>query len=173
MNSRALVVATAVGTVLQLAMVIAGHSNKSIAALFAILGVSISLIAGIVYAVQSKGGSVASLALGGLAAGGLCALIGIIVSFLLGDVPASILLVGTCSSAVTGAIGGAAGKLFVRSAVVSVVAFALVGSPRHATAPTPTTLARATPAESVKDLEWPVGRSEGKMTKAPRVARGR
>ena len=97
-------------------------------------------------------------------------MIGIIVSFLLGDVPASILLVGTSSSAVTGVIGGVAGKLFVRSAVVSVVAFALAGSPRDATAQTPKTHARATPAANVKDFEWLVGRWEGKMTKAPGVA---
>ena len=120
MNSSALVVATGIGTVLQLAMVIAGHSNKSIAALFAILGVSISLIAGVVYAVRAKQGSTGRLALGGLVAGGLCALIGIIVSYLLGDVPALILLIGTTSSAVTGAIGGAAGRLFARGAEASV-----------------------------------------------------
>jgi hypothetical protein len=117
MNSRALVVATAAGTVLQLAMVIAGHSNKSIAALFAVLGVSISLVAGVLYAVRAKGGSASSLAAGGLVAGALCALIGIIVSFLLGDVPAFVLLVGTGSSAVTGAIGGVVGRFFVRGAV--------------------------------------------------------
>jgi len=120
MNSSALVVATGIGTVLQLAMVIAGHSNKSIAALFGILGVSISLIAGVVYAVKAKQGSTMTLAIGGLVAGGLCALIGIVVSYALGDVPALILLVGTCSSAITGAIGGAAGRLFVRGAEASV-----------------------------------------------------
>jgi hypothetical protein len=120
MNSSALVVATGIGTVLQLAMVIAGHSNKSIAALFGIVGVTISLIAGVVYAVRAKQRSTMQLALGGLVAGALCALIGIVVSYLLGDVPAVILLVGTTSSAVTGAIGGAAGRLFARSAEASV-----------------------------------------------------
>jgi hypothetical protein len=120
MNSSALVVATGIGTVLQLAMVIAGHSNKSIAALFGIVGVSISLIAGVVYAARAKQGSTMTLAIGGLIAGGLCALLGIVVSFLLGDVPAIILLVGTTSSAVTGAIGGAVGRLFARGAEASV-----------------------------------------------------
>jgi hypothetical protein len=119
MNTRALSVATLVGTVLQLAMVLAGHSNKSVAALFAVLGVSISLVAGIIYAVSAKGGSTSSLAAGGLVAGGLCALIGIIVSYALGDVPALILAVGTASSAVGGAIGGAIGKLFARGAVAT------------------------------------------------------
>ena len=120
MNSSALVVATGMGTVLQLAMVIAGHSNKSIAALFGIVGVSISLIAGVVYAARAKQGSTMTLAIGGLVAGGLCALLGIVVSYLLGDVPAIILLVGTTSSAVTGAIGGAVGRLFARGAAPSV-----------------------------------------------------
>lgn len=119
MNSRALVLATVVGTVLQLAMVIAGHSNKSIAALFAVGGMGISLIAGLVYTLTAKGGTTSSLAVGGLLSGGICALVGIVVSYLLGDVPALILVVGTVSSAVTGLIGGFAGKLFVRSAVVA------------------------------------------------------
>lgn len=114
MNSRALTLATVAGTVLQLAMVIAGHSNKSIAALFAVGGMGISLVAGLLYALSSKGGSASSLAGGGLVAGGVCALIGIAVSFLLGDVPALILAVGTAGSAVAGAIGGLAGKAFVR-----------------------------------------------------------
>jgi hypothetical protein len=119
MNTRALSVATIVGTVLQLAMVLAGHSNKSIAALFAVVGVSISLVAGIIYAISAKGGSASSLAVGGLVAGGLCALIGIIVSYLMGDVPAMILVIGTVSSAIGGAIGGAIGKLFARGAVAT------------------------------------------------------
>jgi hypothetical protein len=43
--------------------------------------------------------------------GGLCALIGIGVSLALKDVAPMILALGTLSSAVTGAIGGAIGKL--------------------------------------------------------------
>ncbi len=113
MSSRALTVATVAGTVLQLAMVLAGHSNTSIAALFAVGGMSISLVAGLLYAMTAKGGSTSSLAVGGLIAGGVCALIGIVVSYLLGDVPALILFVGTSSSAVTGAIGGLIGKVLV------------------------------------------------------------
>ena len=49
-NSRALVLATVVGTILQVAMVVAGHSNKSIAALFAVGGMGFSLVAGLIYA---------------------------------------------------------------------------------------------------------------------------
>ncbi len=113
-NSRALVLATVIGTVLQVVMVVAGHSNKSIANLFAVGGMGFSLIAGLLYAILAKGGSTASLALGGLLAGAICAFIGILISHLLGDVPVSLLLLGTVSSAVTGAIGGWIGKFVAK-----------------------------------------------------------
>ncbi|MEO5814837.1 MAG: hypothetical protein ABIT20_06110 [Gemmatimonadaceae bacterium] len=109
-NSRAVTTATVIGTVLQLAMVLAGHSNASIAAMFAVGGMGISLVAGVIYAAQARGGSAGSAALGGLIAGGLCALIGIAVSYALGDVTAQILALGTLSSAVAGAIGGWLGR---------------------------------------------------------------
>jgi hypothetical protein len=114
LNSRALAIATVLGTLLQVAMVVAGHSNKSIANLFAVGGMGFSLIAGLVYAIAARGGSTSSLAIGGLIAGALCAFIGIFVSYMLHDVPMSLLALGTVSSAVTGAIGGAIGKLFAR-----------------------------------------------------------
>jgi len=114
-NSRALVLATVLGTVLQIIMVVAGHSNKSIANLFAVGGMGISLVAGLVYAMMARGGTTSSSAVGGLIAGGACALIGIFVSYMLGDVTASILILGTLSSAVTGAIGGWIGKLVTRA----------------------------------------------------------
>lgn len=111
LNSRAVTVATVAGTVLQLAMVLAGHTNASIAAMFAPGGMGISLVAGVIYASQARGGSAGSAAMGGFVAGGLCALIGIAVSYALGDVTAAILGLGTLSSAVTGAIGGLVGRL--------------------------------------------------------------
>ena len=111
-NSRALVLATVIGTVLQVVMVDAGHSNKTIAGLFAVGGMGFSLIAGLLYAILAKGGSTSSLALGGLLAGAICAFIGILISHLLGDVPVSLLILGNVSSALTGAIGGVLGKFF-------------------------------------------------------------
>ena len=84
------------------------------AALFAVGGMGFSLVAGLLYAIMAKGGTTSSLALGGLVAGAVCAFIGIFVSHLLGDVPASLLVLGTVSSAVTGAIGGWIGKFFGR-----------------------------------------------------------
>jgi hypothetical protein len=111
-TNRALVTATAACTVAQLAMVIAGHSIPAVAALFAVLGVSISLVAGVLYAVLAHDVRRGGAALNGAIAGGVGALIGVIVSFALGDVTASILAIGTLSSAVTGAIGGFAGSFF-------------------------------------------------------------
>jgi hypothetical protein len=111
LNSRAGTVATVVGTVLQLAMVLAGHTNASIAQMFAVGGMGISLVAGVVYAKLAGAGTAGSYAVGGLIAGGVCALIGICVSYLLGDVSAFILLAGTLSSAVAGAIGGWLGRM--------------------------------------------------------------
>jgi hypothetical protein len=109
---RALLIATAIGTVLQTAMVVAGHSNRSIAKLFAVGGMSLSLIAGVIYAAMARGNGTGSAVIGGVVAGAICALIGIAVSYFLKDVPASLLLLGTLSSAVTGAIGGWLGSRF-------------------------------------------------------------
>src|SRR4051812_38866655 len=110
LNSRALLLATVAGSILQIAMVTAGHSNKSIAGLFAVGGMGFSLVAGLLYAMWARGASTSSLATGGLIAGAVCALIGIFVSYLLGDVPMTLLALGTISSAVTGALGGWIGK---------------------------------------------------------------
>jgi hypothetical protein len=90
---------------------VSGHYNKSIANLFAVLGMTISLVAGLLFALWARQPTLGSSALGGLIAGGVCALIGIIVSYALGDVPPMIIAFGTLSSAVTGAIGGAVGHL--------------------------------------------------------------
>jgi hypothetical protein len=111
MNNSALIKATLLGTLLQLAMVITGHSNPSVAAMFAVGGMTISFLAGVAYSVMARPSAASSALLGGLLAGGICAFIGIVVSYLLGDVTATILLMGTASSAVTGAIGGWLGKL--------------------------------------------------------------
>ena len=111
MSRSALVNATLVGTLLQLAMVVSGHYNSGIANLFGVLGVTISLVAGVLFAVWAKRPTVGSSATGGLLAGGICALLGILVSYFLGDVTAMIIAFGTLSSAVTGAIGGAVGQV--------------------------------------------------------------
>jgi hypothetical protein len=108
-NSSAIAQGTAIGTAAQLAMVVSGHYSPPIANLFAVGGMAISLGAGLLYARKGTAITRGSAALGGALVGGLCGLLGIIVSYSLGDVTAVILLFGTLSSAVTGAIGGAIG----------------------------------------------------------------
>ena len=112
-NRRALTTATLIGTVLQVGMVVSGHTNPAVKNLFAVGGMTISLVAGVAYVLPApRTDDRSSLSLGGTIAGALCALIGIAVSYVLGDVPASLLALGTLSSAVTGAIGGwVTGKL--------------------------------------------------------------
>ncbi len=110
MNRKALIIATDIGLVLQLIMVIAGHYEAAIAAWFAIGGMVISLVAGMIYVRRARNGWSDSLICGALA-GGICAVIGIAVSCALGDVAPMILVVGTLGSAVAGAIGGAVAKL--------------------------------------------------------------
>jgi hypothetical protein len=110
MNRSALIRAVLIGTVLQLAMVVAGHFVPAIANLFAVGGMLISLIAGVLYARAAKGAWGDSL-IGGFLAGGICAFLGILVSFLLKDVTVDILWMGTLGSAIAGVVGGAVGKL--------------------------------------------------------------
>lgn len=108
----------AIGTVLQTAMVVVGHWVTAVSNLFGPLGVAISLAVGFLWARESAG-SAGRGAAGGAAVGGACALVGIAVSFLLGDVTAVVLLFGTLSSAVTGALGGAAGGRLGSSAAAA------------------------------------------------------
>lgn len=108
LSPKALVPALLLGILLQVAMVVIGHYTVAVASLFAPLGMAISLIVGFLYARwarTTRGDSV----LGGAIVGGLCALIGIVISYALGDVTAWILFLGTLSSAFTGAIGGLIG----------------------------------------------------------------
>jgi hypothetical protein len=109
-NTRALVFATLLGALLQVAMVAAGHTHPGILHVLGFGGMSFSLIAGLAYALLASGSAPPSQVLGGLIAGGLCALIGIILSYVLGDVPVTVLLLGTAACAVTGAIGGRVGE---------------------------------------------------------------
>lgn len=109
-TGRALWRAALVGTFLQLAMVLAGHYAPAFKVVFAPGGMLISLLAGWLFARLSGTGRRAG-ALGGLAAGAVCAFVGILESFYLGDVPASLLALGTASSAATGALGGFLGAI--------------------------------------------------------------
>ncbi len=111
-DTKSLWTATIIGTVLQLAMVIAGHYEPFIAnKVFMFGGMGISALAGLLCGRGAVGYGGAALA--GAVAGGVCALIGIAVSVLLGDTHAMILAFGTLSSAVTGAIGGLIGRALI------------------------------------------------------------
>ena len=102
-SMKALLWATAAGTLLQLAMVVAGHEIEAVKSAFLWGGLLFSAVAGGMY-VKIGGGTLPRDLVAGLIAGGGCAFAGILVSYLLGDVPAGVLLLGTVSSAVTGLI---------------------------------------------------------------------
>ena len=127
-------------------MVVAGHSSPAIKGLFAVGGMGLSLVAGVLYARLARSATKGSASLGGLAAGAICAFLGILVSYLLGDVPASLLALGTLSSAVTGAIGGLLGALSLgRTAAAAGVALLLAAAASNdarAQAPSPVVVAR-------------------------------
>lgn len=110
MNKENLLIATTVGLILQLLMVVAGHYLPPVKAKFAMGGMLISLIAGALYIRLEQQGWQGAL-VGGAIAGGICALLAIAVSVSLKDVPAMILMVGTLGSVVAGLVGGAIAKL--------------------------------------------------------------
>lgn len=116
MKARTLIIATLVGVGLQVAMVVAGHVIRALQDPgFAIGGMAFSAVAGWLYA-RMAGGNWGDTAIGGAIAGGVCAAVGIAVSASLGDVPWTLLAMGTAGSIVTGIIGAAIGKLLRRSA---------------------------------------------------------
>jgi len=110
LNKESLIVALTAGVILQLAMVGAGHYMPPVKAGFAIGGMLISLMAGLLYVRLAQSGW-AGACLGGAIAGGVCALIGIAVSVALKDVPSQILVFGTMGSTVAGLVGGAIARL--------------------------------------------------------------
>jgi hypothetical protein len=108
---RGLVRATLIGSVLQLALVVAGHYDKSVGQLFGLLGPLLSLVAGFLAGRWSAGLGKGGAAVSGLVAGAACALIGILESFYLGDVPAWVIAVGPFGDGVMGALGGFLGRI--------------------------------------------------------------
>jgi hypothetical protein len=77
----------------------------------------ISGLAGVLAGRSDPAGSWSPAAGRGAIAGGVSAFIGILVSYLLGDVPAQVLGFGTVASTVTGAIGGLIGRSFSKRVV--------------------------------------------------------
>ena len=114
MDRKVLLTATAIGTVVQLLMIGAGHFVPVIRDhVFAIGGMLISLLAGLLYAWQAPGGWGPSLG-GGAIVGGVCAAIGIAASVALKDTSAAVLGFGTVASVVAGAVGGAVARALPR-----------------------------------------------------------
>ncbi len=103
--------ATLIGTVLQLGLAVSGHYDASIAKLFAVGGMFVSLLAGFIFGRWSVTAKQAVAIAGGAVAGAVCALIGILESYALQDVPAWVIAFGPASSAVTGAVGGFLGRV--------------------------------------------------------------
>jgi hypothetical protein len=103
--------ATLIGTVLQLGLAVSGHYDARVANLFAVGGMFLSLVAGLIFSRWSAGARQASVIAGAAVAGAVCAFVGILESYFLKDVPAWVIAFGPASSAVTGAIGGFLGRL--------------------------------------------------------------
>ena len=109
-SQGALTKATLISTVMQLAMVIAGHYSAPIRESgFAILGTAIAAVTGFLFSRWAGRPARLGSATGGGIAAGVGALIGTIVSALLGDVPGQTIGIGTISSLVAGLAGGAIG----------------------------------------------------------------
>jgi hypothetical protein len=85
---RALLRATLIGSVMQLLLAVFGHYDARIANLFAAGGMFLSLVAGFLFGRWSGPVGKAGAIAGGAFAGAVCALIGILESFYLKDVPA-------------------------------------------------------------------------------------
>ncbi len=163
LNARAVSQATLVGTVLQVAMVLGGHYSPGIARLFAVGGMGFSLVAGVLYGLLVPRGGRGGIVLGGVLAGAACAFLGILLSRALGDVPTSLLLLGTCSSAVTGGLGGALSLLLRRresGALAAIVALVLLGSWTPARAQQ---AAGAGVQATTADFAWLAGHWRGDM----------
>ena len=104
--------AAGIGLAGQLAMVFGGNVDADIQQMYPTLGTSIAGVAGLLYPLCRHGLSTKQAAGGGALAGGGGAVLGILVSYLLGDVPLSVVGIGGGMSAVAGAIGGVIGRLF-------------------------------------------------------------
>ncbi len=115
MNRTAITRATAIGALLQIVMVSAGHFLPALRDPgFAIGGMGFSAVAGWLFARAAPDRRWRPILAGGAIAGGVSAIFGIGVSVLLGDVPASLLVLGTAASVLTGALGAAIGRHFHR-----------------------------------------------------------
>jgi hypothetical protein len=96
-----------VGIILQVAMALAGHWLASLRAFWGPGGMLISLVVGCL-AAPSGGTTWGGILKAGALAGGIGAFVGILLVFVLQDVPALLIAFGTISSTVAGMIGAGA-----------------------------------------------------------------
>ena len=103
--------ATAIGTLLQVLMVVCGHLMPQVAQLFPVLGTGLGGLTGLLFGLFNKGATGGALVGGAAASGGIAGLLGSAVSMALGDATAATIGIATGSTAVAGAIGGFLGKM--------------------------------------------------------------
>lgn len=113
MDQQALTKSALASTLLQVAMVLVNHFAPTLFGpnLPAIGGTAIGGVAGIIYGMLARNGAPGPNAGGGAAAGAIGGVLGSLLSMVMGDVPASTIVVAGGSTAIVGAIGGALGKL--------------------------------------------------------------
>jgi hypothetical protein len=109
-NRPALVSATLIGTLLYLAMVVGGHFSAAVADLLLVVGAGIASVAGLLYGLWAGGVSSGPVAMAGALTGVASALLGFLVAYLLGDVPAAILGPAVAGAALAGLLGGLLGS---------------------------------------------------------------
>jgi hypothetical protein len=109
-NRPALVGATLVGAVLQLGMMVGGHFSAPVANLLMVVGAGIAAVAGLLYGIWAGAVSSGSVAMAGALAGVASALLGFLVAYLLGDIPATILGPAMVGAALAGLLGGLLGS---------------------------------------------------------------
>ena len=111
LDTRMLQRAAIIGTVLQIALSLAGYFFPWVAIhLFMFGRMMVSASAGYLYGMDFGRGYAVG-ALGGAIAGGLCIVPAIALSVLLADTDASMLAVGTGICILTGGVGGAFGQM--------------------------------------------------------------
>ncbi|HEY7977361.1 MAG TPA: hypothetical protein VID67_04135 [Rhizomicrobium sp.] len=108
---RVFVRAAIVGIVLQIALMVAAHFIAFIERQgFLLGGMTISAVAGYLYAMDTGKGYFTSATMAAII-GGLCALVGVGVSVALRDAPTHIVPLFTTICVVTGAVGGLFGQM--------------------------------------------------------------
>jgi hypothetical protein len=119
MEKRAFRRAVALGTVLQVLMVLLGLAVPSLEQenLYPIVGTLLALLAGFLFARWAPGSTFKPALVGGALAGGLSSLVGVLLVALTGPADASTVLVATVTGFVAGGIGGFFGRLFGQARV--------------------------------------------------------